>query len=230
MKLVVAGCSFSDYMEKNSYTYGEQLAAFLGRKYVHEGAGSGSNWRIWRTVGNMVYNSTLDVNDILIVQYTNTERQEFWSQYSPDKPIIINGKKRRPLREEGPEDGSIIRYKMKAHTWLNKPYPKEGKFVKQYEERHVSEEFSKQQFTAHHTMFMSMLRDKKIKTVFLRSRINPFFELDQDHEFNSYKEADEDLFNEAHYYEEDDSSHLNDKGHYNLARKLNTHIRELGWK
>ena len=117
MKLVVAGCSFSDYMEKNSYTYGEQLAAFLGRKYVHEGAGSGSNWRIWRTVGNMVYNSTLDVNDILIVQYTNTERQEFWSQYSPDKPIIINGKKRRPLREEGPEDGSIIRYKMKAHTF-----------------------------------------------------------------------------------------------------------------
>ena len=43
-------------------------------------------------------------------------------------------------------------------------------------------------------------------------------------------EPDEDLFNEAHYYEEDDSSHLNDKGHYNLARKLNTHIRELGWK
>ena len=38
---------------------------------------------------------------------------------------------------------------MKAHTWLDKPYPKEGKFVKQYEERHVSEEFSKQQFTAH---------------------------------------------------------------------------------
>ena len=230
MKLVVAGCSFSDYMEKNDSVYGDLLAGFLGAKYIHHGAGSGSNWRIWREVGNMIYNDEFAPDDILIVQYSNNERQEFWSQYSPDKPIVINGKKRRPLREEGPEDGSIIRYKMKAHTWLNKPYPKEGKFVKQYEERHVSEEFSKQQFTAHHTMFMSMLRDKKIKTVFLRSRINPFFELDQDHEFNSYKEADEDLFNEAHYYEEDDSSHLNDKGHYNLARKLNTHIRELGWK
>ena len=230
MKLIVAGCSFSDYMEKNDNVYGENLAAFLGREYIHEGAGSGSNWRIWRTVGNMVHNDLISSNDILIVQYTNFERQEFWSQYPPSNPELINGKLRRPLREAGPEDGSIIRYKVHSHTWLGHPYAKEGKFVKSYQDRHVSEEFCKEQFNAHHTMFMSMLRDKKIKTVFLRCRINPFIELDQDHEFNSYKEEDEDLFNKDFHYEKGDTSHLNDKGHYNLARKLNTHIKNLGWK
>tara|TARA_Y200000002_G_scaffold10132_1_gene8353 strand:+ start:63 stop:755 length:693 start_codon:yes stop_codon:yes gene_type:complete len=230
MKLVVAGCSFSDYLEKNNNVYGENLAAFLGRQYVHEGAGSGSNWRIWRVIGNMIYNSTLDVNDILIVQYTNNERQEFWSQYAPGKKQMVNGKLRRATREPGPEDGSIIKYKSQSYTWHGEPYPKEGKFLKQYEERHVSEQFAQEQFDAHHTMFMAMLRDKKIRTIFLRSRINPNFKLDQGHEFNSFKESDGDLMNEEYYYEPQDSSHLNDKGHLHLAKKLNKHIKELGWK
>ena len=38
MKLVVAGCSFSDYMEKNDSVYGDLLAGFLGAKYLHHGA------------------------------------------------------------------------------------------------------------------------------------------------------------------------------------------------
>ena len=230
MKLVVAGCSFSDYLEKNNNVYGENLAAFLGRQYVHEGAGSGSNWRIWRVVGNMIAKGELDQNDILIVQYTNNERQEFWSQYPPSKETIINGKLRRSIREPGPELGSIIRYKVHSHTWLGDPYPKEGKFVKQYEERHVSQEFAQEQFNAHHLMFMSLLRDFKIKTVFLRSRINLRYELDQYHDKNAYNEPEEDYFNEDFYYQPDDSSHLNDKGHLHLAKKLNKHIKNLGWK
>ncbi len=230
MKLVVAGCSFSDYMEKNSSVYGEQLAAFIGATYIHEGAGSGSNWRIWRTVGNMVYNSTLDVNDILIVQYSNNERNEFWTANKPDKQRIINGVARNDLREPSHDGGALLRWKFDCHNWLNLPYPKEGKFAKVYEQNHVSPKFAQEQFDAHHTMFMSMLRDKKIRTIFLRSRINPNFKLDQDHEFNSFKESDGDLMNEEYRYEPQDPSHLNDKGHYTLARHLNTHIKSLGWK
>ena len=160
--------------------YGDTLAGFLGAKYVHHGAGSGSNWRIWREVGNMVYNNEFAPDDILIVQYSNNERQEFWSANPPDKDRIINGVKRMNLREQGPEYGSIIRWKFDSHTWLDKPYPKEGKFAKMYQNGHVSQGFTQLQFNAHNLMFQSLLKEKKIKTIFLRSRINEGYDQQRD--------------------------------------------------
>ena len=53
------------------------------------------------------------------------------------------------LREQGPEYGSIIRWKFDSHTWLDKPYPKEGKFAKMYQNGHVSQGFTQLQFNAH---------------------------------------------------------------------------------
>ena len=47
MKLCVAGCSFSDYTKVDK-VWGEYLAEKLDVDYLHEGAGCGSNWRIWR--------------------------------------------------------------------------------------------------------------------------------------------------------------------------------------
>jgi len=230
MKLVVAGCSFSDYMEKNDSVYGDLLAGFLGAKYIHHGAGSGSNWRIWREVGNMIYNDEFALDDILIVQYSNNERQEFWSANPPDKDRIINGVKRMNLREQGPEYGSIIRWKFDSHTWLDKPYPKEGKFAKMYQNGHVSQGFTQLQFNAHNLMFQSLLKEKKIKTIFLRSRINEGYDLEEYHEKNCFVESDEDKQNIELRYQPEDPSHLNNKGHLNLAKKLLRHIKELDWK
>ena len=85
MKVIVAGCSFSDYMEDNSYVYGDRLAMMLGATYIHEGAGAGSNWRIWRRITKMVLDDFLMPNDIVIIQYTGLERTEFWSDSQPNK-------------------------------------------------------------------------------------------------------------------------------------------------
>lgn len=230
MKLIVCGCSFSDYMENNDSVYGDLLAGFLGAKYVHHGAGSGSNWRIWRTVGNMIHNNEIAPNDILIVQYSNNERQEFWSANGPDQDRIINGVKRMNLREQGPEYGSIIRWKFDSHTWLAKPYTNEGEFAKMYQEGFVSEGFSQLQFNAHNLMFQSLLKEKKVKTIFLRSRINEGYELDEYHEKNVYRETDTDQKDVELRYTPEDPSHLNNKGHLNLAKKLLRHIKELEWK
>mgnify|MGYP001344993365 CR=1 FL=1 len=230
MKLVVAGCSFSDYMEKNSSVYGEQLAAFIGATYIHEGAGSGSNWRVWRTVGNMIRKETITRDDIVVVQYSNNERNEFWTANPPDKQRIINGVARNDLREPSHDDGALLRWKFDCHTWMGHPYPKEAKFAKMYEQNHVSVKFAQEQFDAHNIMFQALLRQHKIRCVFLRSRINQNFELDEDFEATSYTEEKEDQLDESFRYEPKDVSHLNDKGHYTLARKLNTHIKSLGWK
>ena len=99
-------------------------------------------------------------------------------EWIADKDRIINGVKRMNLREQGPEYGSIIRWKFDSHTWLDKPYPKEGKFAKMYQNGHVSQGFTQLQFNAHNLMFQSLLKEKKIKTIFLRSRINEGYDLE----------------------------------------------------
>ena len=51
MKIAVAGCSVSDYTgEGVERVYGEILAESLNVEYIHEGAGIGSNYRMWRKI------------------------------------------------------------------------------------------------------------------------------------------------------------------------------------
>ena len=85
-KICVAGCSFSDYTKVDK-VYGEYLAEKLGYDYLHEGAGCGSNWRIWRQVYKNIRDHHLTSNDILIVQYTITERQEFYSRFDLEHKV-----------------------------------------------------------------------------------------------------------------------------------------------
>ena len=46
-RLVVAGCSVSDYTEVDK-PWGEYLSEQLSCEYLHLAAGSGSNYRMWR--------------------------------------------------------------------------------------------------------------------------------------------------------------------------------------
>ena len=78
MKLIVAGCSVSDYTRVDT-VYGKILADSIGYDYVHHGAGCGSNYRIWKKLTQMLMSGDLTDCDIVLVQYTQIDRREFWS-------------------------------------------------------------------------------------------------------------------------------------------------------
>ena len=99
-----------------------------------------------------------------------------------------------------------------------------------YQNGHVSQGFTQLQFNAHNLMFQSLLKEKKIKTIFLRSRINEGYDLEEYHDKNCFAESEEDKQNIELRYQPEDPSHLNNKGHLNLAKKLLRHIKELDWK
>ena len=148
-KLFVAGCSVSDYTKVDK-VYGEYLSEKLNYEYVHEGAGCGSNWRIWRKITNHILNGNLTPNDLLIVQYTTIERREIWSREN-----YISKNEKIELREEYKDGGNIVRFKMGSHAWQQREGEK--KFFKLYEENFLSDDFEKEVFKTQNVMFQTLL-------------------------------------------------------------------------
>lgn len=218
MNIIVAGCSFSDYLDDNNYVYGDRLAMMLGAKYIHEGAGAGSNWRIWRRITKMILDGKLMPDDIVIIQYTGLERKEFWSsneQTSTSKH-----------RESYNNDGSLLRYKAKAHEWHK---DKEANFLKMYEENHVSAEFCEEQFYTQHHMFQYMLKAHNVKAIFFYSRHRQQYPLIDHFKITVFDEGDEFRHNKDTWYSSEDNSHLCDKGHLQLAKKMLTHLKDINF-
>ena len=134
-RLAQFGCSWSDYTESAvetiHATYGELLAKNYDAEYIHEARGCGSNARYFRLLPSMVHNGILSKNDIIIIQIIAWERTEVWS--GRKHPIInyrsgynmtdpwFSGKKR---------NGTILRMKSQAWTWLT--YPEEKEYAKQW--------------------------------------------------------------------------------------------------
>ena len=227
MKVIVAGCSFSDYMEDNSYVYGDRLAMMLGATYIHEGAGAGSNWRIWRRITKMVLDDFLMPNDIVIIQYTGLERTEFWSDSQPNKWHNVPERKNTiTVREPYGDDGGVLRFKSQSHAWHK---DREAEFLKMYEEHHVSIPFCEEQFYTQHLMFQYMLKANNIKTIFFYSRHRQQYPLLDHFKLTMFDEGDEFRENVDTYYKPDDNSHLCDKGHLKLAKKMLTHLKDIGW-
>ena len=215
-KICVAGCSFSDYTKVDK-VYGEYLAEKLGYDYLHEGAGCGSNWRIWRQVYKNIRDQHLTPNDILIVQYTITERQEFYSRFDLEHKVDD----KQHLREKF-GDGNIIRYKTDAYTWQNNK--EEQKFMELYQLNHADPDFAELQFECHHTMFQNYLLANNIRTIFFKSRYRP--ELDLIHKFRSMAFRSTDSSLPPYNLSKNDDAHMNDLGHKNLADQLFKHIQE----
>jgi len=219
MKVCVAGCSYSDYLPDNRVVYGELLARKLGGKYLHEGAGAGSNFRIWRRTIELIMNQTLTPNDLLIVQYTGIERREFWSVTPPKNPINDRLRDREPC-----DGGSIIRYKNWAHTWQSSS--EDRLFFEHYELYHSNTEYSRRLFDVNHFQFQHTLRAMQIPTVFLLSQHTPDGDVDlmSPHDAVAYR-PDRDWVNDPkNWYAPDDNSHLNDQAHAELADQLAEHV------
>lgn len=222
-KLCVAGCSFSDYTHVKK-VYGEFLAERLGFDYIHEGAGCGSNYRIWRRIVNHILNGNLTPNDIIIIQYTNPERKEFYTT-NPPFPYV-NLPEDALIISEPYQSGSLIRYKYQADSWQD--YENDKLFFKMYESDHINIEYEKELFLVYHNMFQCFLKENKMRVCFIDgqyARLNTLNLKTLDY-FEDYK------FNEPsdfmHHIENrllpNDGGHMSITGHQRYSDLLYTHI------
>lgn len=210
-KLFVAGCSVSDYTKVDN-VYGEYLAEKLNYEYVHEGAGCGSNFRMWRRITKHIIDGNLSPEDLLVVQYTGIERREFWSRHLV-KTLTPN--KKEKIREPY-DSGELIRFKLGSYTWQK---TKQEILLHQLlEENCINEAYDKEMFDTQHLMFQCLLKEFNIRTIFLGAYIKkdihmqliPFFE-------KNYVSCDE-MWGDENYLV--DIGHFNDNGHRKVAEKI----------
>jgi hypothetical protein len=219
-KLFVAGCSFSDYTQVDK-VYGEILAEKLGYEYVHEGSGCGSNYRIWRVIGGYILSGNLTPNDLLIIQYTSTERREFWSHNSPS----ISEPKKVNLNEPYKNNGSLLKFKSGSGAWTR--FSEEKALLDLYEKYFCSVEYEQEWFKIMHNFFQTFLIHYNIKTVFLETVYS--YQLKD----NGLEKQFENLyFDWKKNYDtpsiqlvpNQDWGHLNIEGHELLANDLYEHL------
>lgn len=218
-KLVVAGCSVSDRGNVN-FCYGDKLAELLNCEYDHQGAGCGSNYRIWRVVTQKVLNGEITPNTLLVIQYTEPTRKEFWSQHVSLNYDEMYYKTRDvqghvQLREPFHDGGELIRYKLTSDAWQPNKYDRA--FFKMYEEDHVNGEYDLELFKTNHFNFVNMLRAQKIPVVFFSAWNYAPYKFLWFPEGTEIFKIDNTIVSEDLKY---DSSHFNDQGHEFVAKLL----------
>lgn len=225
-KLCVAGCSFSDYTQVDR-VYGEHLAEKLQFDYLHEAAGCGSNWRIWRRVVGNVLNGNVGPNDIVIIQYTNPERREFFSKNKPFEHVVDPSVKIRTV--EPYDDGSLIRYKFNSHTWQD--YDNENDFFKAYEDNHISIVYERELFNAHHEMFQSFMKEKNINVIFINGRYikNNKISINYNDKYKPFifNENMAVMMDDKYRLLPDDLGHMSEEGHKKFSELLYDHIKTI---
>jgi len=201
--------------------YGQVLAKKLGYEYCHEAAGCGSNYRIWRRITEHVMNGNLLPDDILLVQYTEYTRQEFWSATNNLRHHTGLAK---PLWDIGPDGGNILRYKLGSYAW---PHDNQiRQFFKMYEESFVGTEWSKLQWKTHHFCFQHMLLNCNVKTVFMHTRMSPHGHDEILEQFVPYlySEPDDFINDNRTWLSADDKWHLSQYGHDIVAESIYQHL------
>ena len=222
--IVIAGCSFSDWSQVE-YNYGEYLGQNLNLPIKSYSSGCGSNFRIWRKLTKAILNKEITNNDLLVIQYTNPDRKEFWSAHAShhdfDYKPSGNPYKGSPMRDKY-LDGDVIKFKMGASTWQSVKIEKT--FFELLENNFTSEEYDIEVFINNHVMFQSLLKEFKIPTIFLKTNYTntagdiPMLDCDFHYQLDIRHLQVIDLCNE------EGCSHLNDAGHKQLANILAEYI------
>jgi len=229
-KLVVAGCSFSDRtgVKLNYFDY---LAPQLNLEGECLAAGCGSNPRIWRLILSGIRNKTINKNTLLIVQYTDVIRKEFWSRfYDPEINRTKDWNGGSPLREEF-DGGDLIKYKFDAYNWQY--HQKEKSLFKNLEENFTNELYENELFKNNHYSLLNTLENLKINTIFLQSYyINGYGLLDDTFNFKYSKILNLTLDNfpqekDGNCLDGNDCSHLSKKGHIHLSNMLFDYINNI---
>lgn len=218
-QLLVAGCSFSDYT-KVQKVYGEILFEKLKfKKYIHEARGCGSNYRMWREIVNHVLKKTIFPEDFIIIQYTESIRQEYWTPHRRAViPITDDSNNSDPYKNSG----TIIRFKTDSH--LSQHQPIEKRFFKSLE-YFINEDFENEKFYVNHQMFQAFMIFNNFKNVFFLKggSYGPDYDLIAEYKNN--------FINGSHlldhpYHLPGDNWHLSQEGHENTANFLYNFLKD----
>lgn len=210
MKLLVAGCSVSDRYNVKK-TYGEYLFQQLQiDSYIHEAKNGGSNYRIWRKLVGHVLSGNLNPEDIIIIQYTEETRHEFWS------PYLRNIEKRGYDNSENYlDDGTIVSFCIDGHLF-DRNYKAESTFMKT-QEKFLSLEFEHEKFMVNHNMFQTFMNYHGFQKMFFLN-INQYAP-----EYNLIDEYKNNLIEGSHLlnmYPGNDKWHLSELGHLRTAELI----------
>ena len=223
MKLIVGGCSVSDRTEVDE-CYGEILARDIGVDYIHYGAGCGSNYRMWRKITKDIIDGNITKGDIVIIQYTQPWRDEYWSCYYKKENRFDRYGNIEYRDKYG--TGDIIRWKpmMKGED------DNEYKFFELKEKFFTNIEYDLERFECNHFLFHTTLINKGINVIYFVP----------DGKLFGYNKKYEEYFNkngEIHltrFYDEKnnellpDLAHMNAKGHEVTAKFLAHELRDRG--
>jgi len=220
-KLFLVGCSVSDNLPTEQ-VYGNLLAKKLGYEYVHMAMGIGSNYRMWRYATKVVMNKELTKDDLLIVQYTGVERDEFWSDYDRTRPM-----EHEDISETYPGGGTILKFKWDSHEWQD--FELQKTFFKTYQERFLNPVFEEERFSVNHYNFQCMLAYHDIPVIFFKNRAL----CNNIEHYNVIPRYEPYVYSETHENRIDktivvdpvtDPFHLNELGHMQLSESLYKHI------
>lgn len=209
-KLIVSGCSVSDYTEV-THVWGEYLAEHLGFEYKHLAAQCGSNNRSFRLLTNDIRNNIIELDDIVMVQYTTLERTEFWSSIPP-----LNDALRDPY-----DSGSLIKYKIGSYKTFK---GSDAKFTKLYE-RFINQNFELEKFINNHISFQCLAKEYNIHNLYFVKVGRYGWDLNRGNMplIPKYKDN---FLNYGDLLEDDkwrisyDNCHLNEQGHKELASRV----------
>lgn len=218
--LLVLGCSVSDYTHVDK-TWGEILAERCNLNYIHQAAGCGSNWRMWRKAFDLIDNGVVTKDDIVIVQYTELIRREFWSPYqTQSRPLY--GSNGKSYMTEAYDNGHITRYKIDAQE-MSDYTKKEQQFFKSYT-RMLNPKFELEQFKMMHNMFQGYMSDKGFDRLYflMCAMFGALYEYDTFHSKyeSNYIHAPKAFENHL----PDDQGHMNQQGHLLLADLIYNYI------
>ena len=218
-KVFTFGCSFSDYMWKITKTYGQYVAEELNAEYIHEGAGCGSNERIFRKFFEYLRNGDISKTSLVTLQFTEVSREEMWFNNYVEKDATghFGGKE----MIEKFDEGGIFKYKWDSYKWNSDKDI--SRIMKDKTDFSLSYEFSLVKVKNIMFSIIEVCKSKEIPFIVLNGAYN--------RDYLNYKDETEFLVVEyqdiqqkypTYLYDttDYDYSHLSQEGHIKLGKKI----------
>ena len=218
-KVFTFGCSFSDYMYKVDKPYGHCVAEQLNSEYVHEGAGCGSNSRIFRKFFSYLRNGDINKETLTTFQFTEISRDELWF-YNILENDNVSYHGGVPMIEEY-KTGGIFKYKWDSYKWNNEENL--SKIMKDKTDYCINEDFDLENIIY---SIIEVCKFKKIPFVMINGSYNDYENFIDDSDlivvdYNDIQQKYPTIFGYPKKRQSSyDYSHLSQKGHTELAKKI----------
>jgi len=217
----VSNCSYSpgqdviDACLHPERTYSGYLSDLLQAENMHYAKGCGSNDRIFRLVCNHIINGQIKSDDLIIIQYTNVHRREFWSRHEID----LN---KWRMREQY-KDGQLLRFMPK---WPD-GNPIEKNFQEIYADNFLGIDYDIDVFEGRNMSLQALCELYKIPTIFITSKSTDFDFLQKTKYIDKVDIKEFFLIDQYLPLFNDDDGHFTPAGHKAVAKKIYKKLLDL---